>query len=108
MAQDGIVDGIVSVCSVGVNGLSYLSVKPRFRLIHFTHAVPTQYSQFINSEATAAETTAAPVVDCRYLSDPLDPEVLAEACRFGNEIVPDGKGTKDVVKGSWPSEAIHL
>ncbi|KAM0307835.1 hypothetical protein HYE67_000483 [Fusarium culmorum] len=54
-----------------------------------------------------AEATAVPVVDCNYLSDPLDLEVLAEACAFGNEIIVDGAGTKDIVKGSWPSDLVH-
>ncbi|UNI23220.1 hypothetical protein JDV02_009052 [Purpureocillium takamizusanense] len=53
----------------------------------------------------SAEATAKPVVDCGYLTDPLDVEVLAEACRFGNEIITEGAGTKDLVKGSWPPEA---
>lgn len=50
-----------------------------------------------------------PVVDAGYLTDPLglDLEVLAEACRFGNEIVMQGKGTKDIVKGPWPSDLAH-
>lgn len=50
---------------------------------------------------------AVPVVDTNYLADPLDVEVLAEACRFGNEIIMEGKGTKDIVKGSWPSDLVH-
>jgi choline dehydrogenase-like flavoprotein len=54
-----------------------------------------------------AEATAIPVVDCNYLSDPLDLEVLAEACAFGNEIIVEGAGTKDIVKGSWPSDLVH-
>lgn len=45
-----------------------------------------------------------PVVDCNYLSDPLDLEVLSEACRFGNEIIMEGAGTKDIVKGPWRSD----
>ncbi|KAM0315859.1 hypothetical protein ACHAPQ_011467 [Fusarium lateritium] len=53
------------------------------------------------------DATAIPVVDCNYLSDPLDLEVLAEACAFGNEIVTEGPATKDLVKGSWPSELAH-
>ncbi|KAL9620827.1 MAG: hypothetical protein Q9160_004727 [Pyrenula sp. 1 TL-2023] len=48
-----------------------------------------------------------PCVDTNYLADPLDVEVLAEACRFGNEIVMRGEGTKGVVKGSWPPELTH-
>ncbi|KAK2008223.1 GMC oxidoreductase [Colletotrichum eremochloae] len=53
------------------------------------------------------DATAVPVVDTNYLADPLDVEVLAEACRFGNEIIMEGKGTKDIVKGSWPSDLVH-
>ncbi|TPX23211.1 hypothetical protein DIZ76_012537 [Coccidioides immitis] len=48
-----------------------------------------------------------PVVHCNYLDDPLDLLVLAEACRFANEIVMTGTGTKDIVKGSWPPELTH-
>ncbi|KAM4058743.1 GMC oxidoreductase [Hirsutella rhossiliensis] len=55
----------------------------------------------------SADATALPVVDCGYMSDPLDLEVMAEACRLANEIVVDGAGTKDIVKGSWPPEASH-
>ena len=55
----------------------------------------------------SADPLATPVVDCGYLTDPLDVEVLAEACRFGNEIVMEGKGTKDIVKGSWPPHLKH-
>ncbi|CAG9952423.1 unnamed protein product [Clonostachys rosea f. rosea IK726] len=55
----------------------------------------------------SADAKGIPVVDCGYLTDPLDVEVLAEACRFGNEIVMSGEGTKDIVKGSWPPEASH-
>lgn len=35
----------------------------------------------------SADALALPVVDCGYLDDPLDLEVLAEACRLANEIV---------------------
>ncbi|KAI8304952.1 L-sorbose 1-dehydrogenase [Colletotrichum sp. SAR11_59] len=55
----------------------------------------------------STDATAVPVVDTNYLADPLDVEVLAEACRFGNEIIMQGKGTKGIVKGSWPSELVH-
>lgn len=55
----------------------------------------------------SAEATAVPVVDCNYLADPLDVEVLAEACRYGNEIIMKGAGTKDIVKGSWPPDLVH-
>ena len=48
-----------------------------------------------------------PVVDHNYLDDPLDLLVLSEACRFGNEVIMSGKGTKDIVKGSYPSDLTH-
>ncbi|KAL2393328.1 L-sorbose 1-dehydrogenase [Exophiala dermatitidis] len=48
-----------------------------------------------------------PVIDCNYLSDPLDLLVLSEGCRLGNEIVMQGAGTKDIVKGSWPPHLTH-
>ena len=48
-----------------------------------------------------------PVVDCNYLADPLDLLVMTEGVRFGNEIVMQGAGTKDVVKGSWPADLTH-
>ncbi|KAF2875833.1 hypothetical protein BDV95DRAFT_654957 [Massariosphaeria phaeospora] len=48
-----------------------------------------------------------PVVDHNYLDNPLDMLVLTEACRFANEIVVKGKGTRDVVKGSWPEHLAH-
>ncbi|KAE8141417.1 hypothetical protein BDV38DRAFT_237834 [Aspergillus pseudotamarii] len=48
-----------------------------------------------------------PIVDCNYLADPMDLLVLTEACRFGNEVVMKGAGTKDIVKGSWPSNLTH-
>ncbi|GAB1198175.1 hypothetical protein APSETT444_007483 [Aspergillus pseudonomiae] len=48
-----------------------------------------------------------PIVDCNYLADPMDLLVLTEACRFGNEVVMKGAGTKDIVKGSWPPNLTH-
>lgn len=50
---------------------------------------------------------ANPVVDHNYLSDPLDLLVLSEGVRLGNEIVTRGAGTRDLVKGSWPSNLTH-
>ncbi|KAJ5578627.1 uncharacterized protein N7459_007591 [Penicillium hispanicum] len=55
----------------------------------------------------SADATENPVVDCNYLDDPMDVLVLSEACRFGNEIVMNGAGTKDIVKGSWPPSLNH-
>ncbi|KAL3491105.1 hypothetical protein BJX62DRAFT_251546 [Aspergillus germanicus] len=48
-----------------------------------------------------------PIIDCNYLADPLDMLVLSEACRYGNEIVTQGAGTKDIVAGSWPPDQKH-
>jgi choline dehydrogenase-like flavoprotein len=48
-----------------------------------------------------------PVIDCNYLSHPLDLLVLTEGVRLGNEIVMQGSGTKNVVKGSWPADLTH-
>jgi choline dehydrogenase-like flavoprotein len=48
-----------------------------------------------------------PIVDHAYLEDPLDMLVMSEACRFANEIIMKGKGTKDVIKGSWPEGLAH-
>ncbi|PYH40568.1 GMC family oxidoreductase [Aspergillus saccharolyticus JOP 1030-1] len=48
-----------------------------------------------------------PIVDCNYLSDPLDLLVITEACKFANEIIMKGAGTKDIVKGSWPPSLTH-
>jgi choline dehydrogenase-like flavoprotein len=53
------------------------------------------------------DATENPVVDHAYLEDPLDMLVMSEACRFANEIIMKGKGTKDVIKGSWPEGLAH-
>lgn len=47
--------------------------------------------------------TQNPVVDHNYLSDPLDLLVFSEGCRLANEIIVEGVGTRDIVKGSWPA-----
>lgn len=51
---------------------------------------------------SARDALANPVVDCNYLNHPLDMLVLSEGCRFANEVVMRGVGTRGVVKGSWP------
>ncbi|KAJ5088636.1 hypothetical protein N7456_012252 [Penicillium angulare] len=56
---------------------------------------------------SSADPLVNPVVDCNYLDDPMDMLVLSEACRFGNEVVMQGAGTKDIVKGSWPADLNH-
>jgi choline dehydrogenase-like flavoprotein len=48
-----------------------------------------------------------PIVDHKYLSEELDVVVLSEACKFANEIITQGKGTKDIFDGSWPAELTH-
>lgn len=48
-----------------------------------------------------------PFADPRYLSDKRDLMMLAEGCRFANEVVMEGAGTKDIVKGAWPRGATH-
>ena len=48
-----------------------------------------------------------PIVDHAYLEDPLDRRVMTEACRFANEIVTKGKGTRSLIKGSWPDALAH-
>ena len=43
-----------------------------------------------------------PRIDHNYLASDLDLVMLAEANRFGAEVVQKGKGTHDVVAGPWP------
>ncbi len=50
----------------------------------------------------SANPTDNPIVDHKHFDDPLDLLVLSEGCRLANEIVLQGAGTKDVIKGSWP------
>jgi choline dehydrogenase-like flavoprotein len=48
-----------------------------------------------------------PVVDHNYLNHPLDMLVMTEACKFANDIVMKGSGTKNIIKGSWPADLAH-
>lgn len=43
-----------------------------------------------------------PKIDHNYLDNELDLVMLAEANRFGAEVVTKGVGTKDVIAGPWP------
>lgn len=43
-----------------------------------------------------------PAIDHAYLSSPLDLAVLAEANRFGADVVLNGSATKEIVTGPWP------
>lgn len=55
----------------------------------------------------SADPMQNPTVNHNYLSDPLDVLVMSEGVRLGNEVVMKGKGTRDIVKGSWPSNLTH-
>lgn len=48
-----------------------------------------------------------PYVDPRYLDDRRDLLMMSEGVRFANELVMQGAGTKDVIKGAWPPGADH-
>ncbi|KAK4498519.1 hypothetical protein PRZ48_011177 [Zasmidium cellare] len=48
-----------------------------------------------------------PYVDPRYLDDRRDLLMMSEGVRFANELVMEGAGTKDIVKGGWPPGADH-
>ena len=55
----------------------------------------------------SSDPLAPPVIDPNYLEDPLDIVVLAEGCKYGNEIVMEGQGTRDIVLGSLPPGDNH-
>ncbi|KAJ6160443.1 GMC oxidoreductase [Penicillium chermesinum] len=74
-----------------------------FSMIAELFAPKSRGSVTLNS----ADPLENPIVDCNFLADPMDVLVLSEACRFGNEIVMEGAGTKDIVKGSWPPNLDH-
>jgi len=48
-----------------------------------------------------------PHADPKYLSDKRDLLMMSEGVRFANEVVMEGVGTKDVIKGAWPPGATH-
>lgn len=48
-----------------------------------------------------------PIVDHKYLDDKRDLLMMAEGVRFANEVVTQGEGTKDLIKGAWPPGAKH-
>lgn len=49
----------------------------------------------------------SPIIQHNWLADPLDVLVYTEACKLGAEIMLEGKGTRDVILGSWPPEDKH-
>ena len=55
----------------------------------------------------SADPFVNPVVDHKYLSDKRDLVMMSEGVRFANEVVMQGEGTKDLIKGSWPPGANH-
>ena len=67
------------------------------------------FSQKSRGQVTLASTdpTVNPIVEHNYLSHPLDILVFAEGCRLANEVVVGGKGTKDIIAGSWPKNLAH-
>lgn len=71
--------------------------------------IPELFSPRSRGQVTlkSADPHDIPRVDHQYLTDELDMLVLSEACRFGNEVVMQGKGTKDIVEGSWPRDLKH-
>lgn len=48
-----------------------------------------------------------PIVDHKYMSDKRDLLMMSEGVRFANELVTQGEGTKDLIKGAWPPGAKH-
>lgn len=48
-----------------------------------------------------------PIVDHKYLDDRRDLLMMSEGVRFANELVTEGAGTKDKIKGAWPPGATH-
>lgn len=48
-----------------------------------------------------------PYTDPKYLDDKRDLVMMSEGVRFANEVVMEGAGTKDIIKGSWPPGAKH-
>lgn len=71
--------------------------------------VTTLFAARSRGEVTlmSADPTQNPIVDHKYLTDPLDLLVLSEGCRLANEIAVEGTGTKDFITGSWPSHLTH-
>ncbi|KAF2250928.1 GMC oxidoreductase [Trematosphaeria pertusa] len=47
------------------------------------------------------------IIHHNWLSDPLDVLVYAEACKLGAEIMLEGSGTKDLIRGPWPPGDKH-
>jgi choline dehydrogenase-like flavoprotein len=48
-----------------------------------------------------------PKIDHNYLANELDVAVLAEGCRYVNEVVTEGAGTREHIAGPWPPTRVH-
>lgn len=86
---------------------------------HFNRPPPVGRSAFANIielfgarsrgyvKLRSGDPTDRPIIQHNYLSDPLDVLVLAEACKLGATTILQGKGTKDLILGSWPEDVRH-
>lgn len=76
-------------------------------------SVMTMMAMFFGAQSKGSVTLRskdsndAPVIDNNYLASDLDTLVLAESCRFANEIATKGAGTRNIIKGSWPRDRDH-
>lgn len=48
-----------------------------------------------------------PYADPKYMDDKRDLIMMSEGVRFANEVIMEGAGTKNIVKGAWPPGATH-
>lgn len=87
-------------CCVGPRELPPASGKNAFAMV--TELFSPHSRGSVNLSST--DPFAAPVIDHNYLSHPLDLLVLTEGVRLGNELIMQGKATKDLVLNSYPSE----
>ncbi|CAF4988888.1 unnamed protein product, partial [Rotaria sp. Silwood1] len=51
---------------------------------------------------SSKDPTSRPIIDHACLENDLDVAVLAEGCRIGHEVLMKGRGTKDIIVGTWP------
>jgi choline dehydrogenase-like flavoprotein len=70
---------------------------------HIFSLVTTPFAPRSRGRVTIKSTDAAvmPTIQHEYLSDPLDLLVVSKAVCLGNDIVLNGSGTKDIVKGDF-------
>ncbi len=99
--------------------VEYFSTERYCAPKHFQEVPPVGRSAFANIielfgaqsrgyvKLRSSDPTEKPIIQHNYLSDPLDVLVLAEACKLGASTLLKGKGTKDLILGSWPEHAKH-